>query len=166
MPDLLRMSVSQKVEFGCYEMFLSWNRADNLISEAIYYKIEFNVFLPFSCGNLDYISVLPEQDHFKYRYFPRCIIPIFFCTLYHYCASQHTRMNIIYVSLNVRCYTENLYKKSCKRKQTLRRTLQLSMFLWFPFWLYLPDVKHDYHVLDNSDIALPKSCLQHIGIRM
>lgn len=39
--------------------------ADNLISESIYYKIEFNVFLPFSCGNLDYISVLPEQDHFK-----------------------------------------------------------------------------------------------------
>lgn len=39
--------------------------ADNLISEEIYYKIEFNVFFSYSCRNLDYISVLPEQDHLK-----------------------------------------------------------------------------------------------------
>lgn len=53
--------------------------AENLISEAICYKIEFNVFLLFSCRNLDYISVLPEQDHLKrYRYFSQRIIPLFF----------------------------------------------------------------------------------------
>lgn len=43
---------------------------------------------------------------------------------------------------------------------------QLSMFLWFLFWLYLPDLKHDYHVWDNRDTALPKSCLQHTGVGM
>lgn len=59
--------------------------------------------------------------------------------------------------------------KICTRvvkRNDISGVLQLSMFLWFFFWLYLPDWKHDSHVLDNrEELNIPESHRQHNTVK-